>query len=96
MYVQCTALIGVYHAKARAFKHWLSHTEWERRENETYVFSVAKDASLAGDEVSEGELHVSYVYPSLVYLTFCPRSSGYFSSFSRLLPPYTVLCAPLV
>lgn len=48
----CALKTGVYHAKARAFRHWLSHTEWERRENETYVFSVAKDTSLAGEEAS--------------------------------------------
>lgn len=41
--------------KARSFKHWVRHTEWERRANETYVFSVAKDASLAGDEVRRRE-----------------------------------------
>ena len=42
----------MYHAKVRAFKHWRRHAEWVRRNNEVYVFSVARDASLAGDEVS--------------------------------------------
>lgn len=42
----------MYHAKVRAFKHWLRHTEWVGRNNEVYVFSVARDASLAGDEVN--------------------------------------------
>ncbi|CAN0312406.1 unnamed protein product, partial [Ectocarpus sp. 6 AP-2014] len=46
---------GVHHVKARSFKRWLIHTEWERRANETYVFSVAKDASLAGDEPVKAE-----------------------------------------
>ncbi|CAM9558675.1 unnamed protein product, partial [Hapterophycus canaliculatus] len=41
---------GVYHAKIRVFKHWRIHTERERCENQPYVFSVAKDASIAGDE----------------------------------------------
>ncbi|CAM9979493.1 unnamed protein product [Ectocarpus fasciculatus] len=49
---------GVHHVKARSFKHWLSYTEWERRANETYVFSVAKDASLAGDEGRRRETKV--------------------------------------
>lgn len=42
---------GVYRVKVHAFKHWLRYTEWERRESETYIFSVAKDTSLAGDQV---------------------------------------------
>ncbi|CAN0093884.1 unnamed protein product, partial [Scytosiphon promiscuus] len=56
---------GVFQAKTRAFKHWRNHTEWERRENQPYVFSVAKDASLAGDTVEEaGPCKTGWRHPS--------------------------------
>lgn len=43
---------GVRGAKVSAFAHWRRYKDWERKNNETYVFSVARDASLAGGEVS--------------------------------------------
>ncbi|CAM9942829.1 unnamed protein product, partial [Pylaiella littoralis] len=55
---------GVYHVKVHAFKHWLRYTEWERRENESYVFSIARDSSLAGDEPIEGPYTTDWRHPS--------------------------------
>lgn len=62
-YVYLVYVSGVRSAKITAFAHWRRYTDWERKNNETYVFSVAKDASLAGDDVSRNVARLSRVQP---------------------------------